>query len=365
MKARGTQGGWRRVLDWKGLLGLLVSAVLLYYAFRGVHFGEVLREIRGANVPLLILSAIVVTLVFPLRAFRWKPLLRPAYADTRFRPRFAATCIGFMANNLLPARVGEFARAWSLTRMEPVRVSASLGSLVVERMFDGLVVVGLLVASMAWPGFPEVSGRDFSGIALTLGAVFAAMFLLLLAMVVRPVQSVRIFERVAERALPRKVRAPVVGALEAFLEGIGAVRNWRLMLETTAWSLAVWMTNAASFWIAFRAFGIDVPFIGAVFLQSVIALAVALPSAPGFFGVFEAGARVGLVEVWGVETSQAMGFALGFHLAGFIPVTAMGLWYAWRLGISWREVEYSDDEVESAVEGGAPQDPAESSGARS
>jgi uncharacterized protein (TIRG00374 family) len=336
-------------LDWKGALGVAISIGLLWFAFRDVHLAEVWARIRAADPFLLALSALLVTLPFPLRALRWKPLLRPAYADTRFRPRFAATTIGFMANNLLPARVGEFARAYALSRLEPVRVSASFGSLVVERLFDGLMVVLLLLIALAWPTFPSVPGRDFGTIALWMGGAFAAGFAVILVMVARPERAVRVFESVA-RYLPRSVRRPVVDALDAFLEGLSALRDPRLVIEIFLWSVVTWLVADLGIWVGMLAFGIQAPFIAAVFLQSVIALAVAIPSAPGFFGVFEAAARVGLVEVWGVASSSAVAFAVGVHLVGFIPVTAVGLYYLWRLGISWRDVEESEETVETAVE---------------
>lgn len=345
----GRQGG-RPFLNWKGVLGVLISVAMLYYAFRGVDFREVLGHWREADPWLLLLASFLTTAVFPLRALRWRPLLRPVHPGSRFHPRFAATSIGFMANNLLPARVGEFARAYALSRLEPVRVSASFGSLVVERMFDGITVVGFLILALAWPTFPDVSGRDFSGAATGLGLLFAVLFGLLFLMVHSPRRSVLWLERIAARILPRSLRRSVVDTLEAFLEGVAAIRDWRLVLSALAWSVAVWGTGAVGFWVGFRAFELDVPFVGAVFLQSVIALAVALPSAPGFFGLFEAGARIGLVEVWGLATSPAMAFALGFHLAGFIPVTLIGLGYVWWLGLSWHEVEASEEVVDAAIE---------------
>jgi glycosyltransferase 2 family protein len=343
-------------LPWKGLVGVTLSLALLWYAFRDIHLLEVMLQIRGADPVLLGLSAVVVTLPFGLRAVRWGPILHPIHPGSRFRSRFAATCIGFMANNLLPARVGEFARAYSLTRLEPIRLSASFGSLVVERMFDAIMVIGLLLVALAWPGFPDVAGRGYTHIAGILAALLALGFGLLLFLVSRPDRATRIVEAIARRLLPRRLRRRVVDALVAFLMGAAVIRDVRLVLQTVFWSLAVWLTAGVATWIAFRAFHIDAPFIAAVFLQSIIALAVSLPSAPGFFGLFEAAARVGLVDVWGVETSSAMAFALGFHLAGYFPVTFIGLYYAWRLGFSWREVEQSEEIVETAVELGGTAD---------
>lgn len=340
----------RKLFDWKAGLGLLISAGFLWYAFRGVDLNAVWQNVRRANLPLLFLAAAVVTLPFPLRALRWGPLLRPAHPTSRFRPRFAATSIGFMANNLLPARIGEFARPYALSRLEPVRMSAAFGSLVVERMFDGVVVVLLLLITLAWPTFPDVTGRDFGTLALWVGAIVLGLFVAMLVMVIRPEESVLWFESTVARLLPEAIRRPVVDVLEAFLEGLGALRDGLLVIEIFLWSLLVWLAACLGLWIGLFAFGIQLPFVAAVFLNSIIALAVSIPSAPGFFGVYQAAARIGLVEVWGVATSPALAFAIGFHLAGFIPITFIGLYYLWRLGISWRDVGQSDEVVETAVE---------------
>lgn len=340
------------LLSWRALLGVALSIVLLYFAFRDVDFLEVAAEIAMAQPLLFLAATFVATVVFPIRAFRWRPLLRPV-ARTGFRNRFAATSIGFMANNLLPARIGEFARAFALTRTEPVSLSASFGSLVVERLFDGLAMVGLMVVALTLPGFPEIGeigGRDVGAYARFVLAVFFGLALLAGLVVLRPAASMRVVEAVAGRALPESFRRPVVDALTAFLDGLSALREPLLLMEVAAWSIALWAVNAVSFWLAFLAFDIHVPFSAALFLQGIIGLAVAVPSAPGFFGVWEYAARQGLVTLWGVEVTKAVGFAVGFHIAGFVPITLIGLYYAWRMGISWRDVETSEEVVETAVE---------------
>jgi glycosyltransferase 2 family protein len=354
--ASGRRAGRRSGLPWKGLVGIVLSVSLLWYAFRDIHLSEILHEVRGADPWLLGLSAVLVTVPFFFRALRWGPILAPIHAGARLRSLFACTCIGFMANNLLPARVGEFARAYALTRLEPIRLSASFGSLVVERMFDAVMVIGLLLVALAWPGFPDIAGRGYGRIGLLLGLLLTLGFTVLLFLVSRPQRAAAIIEAIAARALPGRLRRRVVDALVAFLTGAAVLRDGRLVLRALAWSVAVWLTAGLATWVAFLAFDIDAPFIAAVFLQSIIALAVSLPSGPGFFGLFEAAARVGLVDVWGIETSQAMAFAIGFHLAGYFPVTFIGLYYVWRLDFSWREVEESEEIVETAVELGGPLD---------
>ncbi|HEY8469049.1 MAG TPA: lysylphosphatidylglycerol synthase transmembrane domain-containing protein [Longimicrobiales bacterium] len=340
------------VLGWKSLLGVALSAALLAFALRGVHLGEVLREVSQAR-PLEFLAAVTAaTLVFLVRAWRWRPLLQPMLPDAPLRPRFAATTIGFMTNNILPVRIGEFARAFALSRMQPIPVAASFGTVAVERLFDGLTIIVFLLIAMALPSFPgtvSMDGVEMGGLLRLFAAPFAAAGLLLLAMVVRPRWTVMLFERSLVRLLPRRLRRPVVDALEAFLAGLVSLRTPSLVLRTALWSVVLWLLNALSFWLAFLAFDIPVGFGGALFLQSLIAILVAVPSAPGFFGPYEFAVRFGLVGVWGVEVNKALGFAIGFHMGSFIPVTVIGLYYAWRLGLSLREVERSEDLVEAAV----------------
>jgi glycosyltransferase 2 family protein len=349
-------GKGRSSLGWKGLAGLVFSIVLLWYAFRDVDATGVLAELAAADPVLLGLAAFLVTVPFALRAVRWGILLRPIHPETRFRPRFACTCIGFMANNLLPARIGEFARAYSITRLEPIPLSGSFGSLVLERMFDAVLVIGLLALALGWPGFPDVTSRAFGQAAVGLGGLVVVGFALLFFLVSRPERTSGILEAIASRLLPSRLRRRVVDTLHAFLTGAAALRDGRLVLRSLIWSAAVWLTNGVAMWVGFRAFGIDAPLIAAIFLQSVIALAVSLPSAPGFFGVYQAAARIGLVDVWGVAAAPAMAFAVGFHLAGYFPVTFMGLYYVWRLDFSWKDVEASEEIVETAVEAEDPPD---------
>jgi glycosyltransferase 2 family protein len=345
---------------WKAVVGLLISAVLLYFAFRNEDPRAIYEEIRGSNIAMLLAATAAATFVFWIRAWRWKAIVEPIFPETTFRARFAAVNIGFMGNNLLPARLGEFLRAYALTRMEPVPLVASFGSLVVERLLDGIMVVGFLLVAVVLPGFPGfIGGGDFdlTRIATPLATFVAAGFAVLFGLVLYPERSVAIAERTIVRALPSRARRPVVDGLVAFLAGLGVLRDpWRLA-RAFSWTIGLWLFGAFSFWLAFEAFRLDLPFTAAIFFQSVIALAVSVPSAPGFFGPWEAAAKFVLSDVWGIDSARALGFAIGFHLAGFVPVTLMGLYYAWSIGLTRSEAARSEEIVETVIEDVAGSDP--------
>jgi uncharacterized protein (TIRG00374 family) len=261
-----------------------------------------------------------------------------------FGPLWRATAIGVMINNVVPARVGEFTRAYALTRETPrVSLAAAIASIAVDRLFDGLVVLVLTLLAMLSPSFP--SGARVGQLSATRWALIGlagmvALMAMLYAIVFFPAWLIGAYELVARRVAPR-LEEPGRQALRAFADGLSVLRNGRRFATVFGWALALWLTNALSMWIGFRAVGIPVGFSGALFLQGVVALGVAVPSAPGFFGVFEACAIIGL-GVYGIPREAAVSWAIGYHVLSFIPITSIGLWYFARLGLHLRDLNAAD-----------------------
>lgn len=338
--------------DWKAVLGIVISILLIWWVLSDVDIAEVRGEIRHAHWGYLLAAVAVATSGFLVRALRWKLLLHPLKPDTLLRTRFAAVNIGFAANNLLPARVGEFARAWAISKLERITVGGALGSLVVERFLDAVAIFSLMAFAILHPSFPPaatVGGQSITA----LFSMMALMLLVLLGGIVVLLMFPAFFLRAAGRVarfLPSRIADLLVEALDRFMAGLIAMRQPRLLLGALAWSFGFWAWNAVSFWLAFMAFGIQEGYVTALFVQGIIGLGVAVPSAPGFFGTFHAAAVVGLAEVYGVGESRTLAFAFGYHLGGFIPVTAMGLWYAGRMGVSMKDLKHVE---EAALEGEA------------
>ena len=337
----------------KTIVGVGLSLLLLGWALRDVSPAEVAREIGSADPLLFTLGILIAIAGFAVRALRWGILLRPLGVEVPFHPRFAAVIVGFAANNLLPARIGEFARALTLSRITPVTTSSAFATLVVERIFDAIVLVSILFVTMAGADFPvtgEIGGIDVRSAARVIAGAMTVAGLVLFVMVVAPEPFVRFAEGVM-RPLPQRGRGAILAALHSFLAGLGVLRSAPLFLASLGLALFQWWFTAWSWLVTLRAFGIgEVGFGGALFLQSLTALAGAAPSSPGFFGPFEASIKIGL-GLWGVAAEKAVPFAVGLHLGGFIPVTLLGVWYVARLNLSWSEVKHSEETVEDEVEG--------------
>jgi glycosyltransferase 2 family protein len=339
-------------VDRRAVVGIVLSLVLLVGMFLLVPFSEVLEQLRRADPVYFGIAVVLATLGIPIRAIRWKVLLQPVSPGIGFHARHAATAIGFAANNVLPARAGEFARAFVLGRLSNVPITAALGTLVVERIFDSLVIVALLFAAMAAPQFPMgvVGGVDPRHAAGVIALIMVGVTLVLFAMVVAPDRTSRYLEAIVRRVVPHRFQRLVIDLLHAFLRGVAVLRSPRLFVVAALWAIAQWVFLAFSFHYALLAFGITVPgLVGAFFLQSLVAMAVAAPSSPGYVGTYHAGAVLGL-SLWGVPADQAVSFAIAFHIGGFVPVTLLGAFYLWRLNLSWGQIEASKEVVEEGVE---------------
>ena len=332
-------------LGWRSLLGIALSAALLWLTLRDVAFGEVLRLLGRSNAGLWLACTLTATAIFPLRARRWQAILAPLGPRLPVRDLWQATAIGMMVNNVVPARAGELARAFSLTRARPeVPFGAALGSLVVDRVFDGTMVLLLLLTATLDPRFPAdatVLGWSAGRIAAAATTVLAIALTGLVLLVLAP----DVLGRWIERGVA--VVSPATGGrlrqlVESFAAGVAVLRSPTLVREVAWWTFLHWVTNAVAFWLGFRALGLDAPLSAAFFLQGIIAIGVAIPQAPGFFGVFEAAGKAGLA-LYLVPADAAVSWAIGFHLLSFIPITVLGAWYLTRQRWSLRDLETSTE----------------------
>lgn len=326
---------------WQTLIGAVLTLLLLGWTLRDVNPAELMEQLRNANIGLLLLAAVVATAIFPLRAVRWVVLLEPIAPGLKFMDAWRAVAIGMMINNVLPARAGELARAYAISReTRAVSFTSALASIALDRVFDAMIVFALMFGAMLAPGFPAgatIAGRPATALIGTWGiAVLLVVFLGTVLVAFRPAMMISL-ARFACRTLVPTWEERVVSIVEHATAGFAVMRSPSRFVRVVFWTVLHWLTNALAFWIAFRAVGISAPFTGALFLQGLIAIGVAIPSSPGFFGPFEAFAKAGL-QIYGVPVTMAVTWAVGFHLLSFVPITALGAFYFSRLGLSLREL---------------------------
>src|SRR5215211_4075819 len=258
---------------WRGALGILISAACLYFAFRDFQWAEATQRAREANYGLLVLAAATATGMFPLRARRWRTILDPVAPRLPFGPLWRATAIGVMMTNVLPARAGELARPYALSRELPaVPFSMALASVAVDRVFDAIVVLLLLGIAMLLPGFPSgqlIYDQPISRLAIGFAVLPAALIVALYTLVFFPDKLIKVFELLARRVSPT-LEAKGSEMLRRFAEGLSVLRHPGHFIAVFLWTLLHWLLQPVAFWLGFRAFGIDVPWSATLLVQGVI-----------------------------------------------------------------------------------------------
>jgi glycosyltransferase 2 family protein len=328
--------------SWRAALGAILSAALIYWTLHGVSPEQVARSLSQADPFLFAGAVFCATAIFGLRAIRWQVILEPVAEKVGIGPLWRATAIGMMVNNVVPARAGELARAYALTRETRIPFATALASLAVDRLFDAIVLLLLAATALFDPALSSsqtLAGRPLSSFAAGAGTVVAVLLALLYALVFFPSQLLRVFELFARKVSPT-VEERGRRVLQTFVQGLSVLRSPARFASVFAWTLAHWLLNAVGFWLAFRAVGIQAPVSAALFLQAFIALGTAVPALPGFFGVFEYMSVQGL-SVYGVSQQQAATWAIGYHILSFIPITLIGAWYFTRLGVRLKELHSS------------------------
>jgi uncharacterized protein (TIRG00374 family) len=331
------------VKRWKAWVGIAISAAAIWWAARGVDWGLVGPALRGANWGLLALVFLLAPVVnVGVRAVRWRIMLWPV-RRLPVSSCASATAIGLFANNVLPARIGEFVRAYALARHERVPTGTALGGLFLERMFDGFALVGILWALTRVVELPAWADTT-ANLAFWIFVGFLAFQILLVA---RPSAVIGSAQWIRRRIFGGRFEEALEGALATFVDGFRLLRRPGLVAVSAMLALAQWTLVALLFWIGMAAFGIagQAGPEGALFTNSITALGVAVPSSPGFVGTFQA-LVVKSLEAFRVDRTVAFTYSLGYHAANYLSVTLVGLLAFLRAGLSWREIERSEAEIE-------------------
>jgi uncharacterized protein (TIRG00374 family) len=337
---------------WQFWLGVLISVVFMYVALRGLHLEDLGEAIRGANYWWLVPGVAVYFVGVWARAWRWHYLLRPVKAIPT-RSMFPVVAIGYMGNNIYPVRAGEVLRAVVLKHREGVAVSASLATIIVERVFDGVVMLAFVFLNL--PELAQLTGDSgFVGsiqtVALLGTAAFLGALLLFLAGAMFPEKAQGIVSAVVLRLVPQRLQEKVLGLSGRFLGGLESLRSPREVLMVFLTSVVIWLLETGKYWFVMHAFpDINVSFFTLMLMNGIVNLATTIPSAPGYVGTFDA-PGIAVLAAYGVDRALAAGYTLVLHVALWLPITVLGAYYLTREGIKWGEGLKGVERMEAKVE---------------
>jgi uncharacterized protein (TIRG00374 family) len=326
------------VKRWQFWVGILISLVLLYFALRGLDLDELGRAVVGANYWWLIPGVAIYFVGVWARAWRWHYLLRPLKSISTIK-LFPTVAIGYFGNNILPARVGEVLRAIVLKKDEEVPISASLATIIVERIFDGVVMLAFVFLNL-----PELarltSSSGFIGDIRTLTLAGSGLFFgalaIFLAAAMFPEKSLDIIKAIVHRSIPSRYREKILGLTERFLGGLAALRSPGGALMVILTSVVIWLLETGKYWFVMHAFPFEVSFFTLMLMNGIVNLATTIPSAPGYVGTFDA-PGIAVLQAYGVGKATAAAYTLVLHVALWAPITALGGYYMLKKGIRWSE----------------------------
>jgi uncharacterized protein (TIRG00374 family) len=318
------------------VVGVLITVFFLWLAVRNVDIAAVRDALGQASYGYLIPAGIFCATGYLLRTLRWRRILAPT-KTVPFARLFPVLMVGFAANNLLPARIGEFVRAYLLARRERISSSLSLATIVLERVCDGLMLIALMAVTLLVVPIP-VDDPKIAIVEKVAALIFggAALALVLLLFVPHPILAI---VRFVLRPVPQRIAARITGLLDAFIAGLEALRSPLAIAKIAGLAALIWFCELATFATVLLAFPLglerDEWIAAALFLLVFVNLGIMIPSAPGYIGTYQLFATIALGTF---AVSEAGGVALSFvvHALQYSIVTTIGLVCLWRLGLSPR-----------------------------
>jgi len=323
---------------WQLWVGIAISAIFLYLTLKGLKFGEMWEALRTARYGWIIPGVAVYFIGVWVRAWRWHYLLMPL-KQINTRTMFPIVAIGYMGNNIYPARAGEVLRAVVLKRREGIPVSASLATIIVERVYDGVVMLAFVFLNL--PELARLTAAsgfigDIQSLAIWGAAAFLGVLAVFLLAAMFPQQAEKIATWLINKLVPQRIREKILGVALRFLGGLESLRSPREALMVFLTSIVIWLLETGKYWFVMQAFDFQVSFFTLMLMNGIVNLATTLPSAPGYVGTFDK-PGIAVLEAYGVNQAIATGYTLVLHLALWVPITVLGAFYMTREGIRWGE----------------------------
>jgi uncharacterized protein (TIRG00374 family) len=318
----------------KILAGALLGLALIYWFVRDLDGRAVLETIGRANWWLLGAATALTMSTFVIRAVRWRALLEPVSPGVRVGPLFAATSVGFAAVFLM-GRTGEIVRPVALSSREHIRPSASFATILVERIFDMVTAVAFFSVPLVVFTAPRADAETVTLIrwaGATLLAVAAGSIVGLVFLYRHRVGAVAFLDR-ALRPFGRRVRKGVTSVVGHFAESLSILHDWRELVVVAGWSVLLWLVCALVNALTFSAFGLDVSFLGAIFVMGFSLVGSLVPTPGGAAGAFHLSTAQGL-KLLGTGDTEADSIAIVLHLIVFGSALPLGLYFVMRGGYS-------------------------------
>ena len=319
------------------IIGIAISIICLYFAFRGINIKESIEIVKNINVTYFIISLILSVVIIALRGLRWECFI-PLKKPIKKRTVVMATYIGYMGNNILPAKLGEVARAYILGMKENVSKSALIASVVTERLFD--VITGGIILTISVVFIPNLPEKvTYAAIALFVLSIVG--FLVLIFLVWQREFAHKVFHKIFG-ILPKNIGDKLIEFSCNFIDGIGFKNDPKHIFLIFFYTALYLIGQILTISFLMTAFNIKASPIIALFMFAVGGFGFAVPSAPSGIGPFEWAIVFGLSLI-GIEKTVAFPYALVYHMMGIVPIVIIGFIFLFMLGVDLKTATKGDN----------------------
>ena len=307
-------------------LGIAISILCLWLAFRNLDIAAVIGSIAHADYRFIMGSVIIGVASLALRCFRWRIIGRDKYAPVPWIIFFKATNMGLMLNTFVPMRGGDLFQAYTLSKKANIPKSYALSTVMIERLVDLCPPALIIIISSLFIALPE--------------SITAARMMVIVAVATALLIFVVIFgrrlARFTEKFIAAHHSAKIQSLIDNFISGLELIKSPSVVSKVAVLTVFQWSLAALGAYLALEALGIHLNFFASYTVLAVTVLSVALPSSPGYVGIWEFFSMMAL-GIFGVEKHLAAGFAVVYHFLSLLPTTSIGLYYLLKDISSFRD----------------------------
>ncbi len=301
-------------------VGIIFGAVLVYLSIRGINFQDVAAGFKTVRYGYVLSVLIILLLMQALRSWRWGVILSPMEKVDQLS-LFSVTSVGFLAIIAFPARIGELARPYLIARKSQIGMSAAVGTILVERIFDCLTVLFIFVFALFFIPLPTWLIR--SGVVFLL--ITLIIFAVMIFMIMKREVSLRALNSLF-RKLPEKYTLKLNQLFHQFIDGFKIIIDIKLFLHVTLLSIVIWLIDVTAIYLMFLAFGFTLPPAAAFVVMIVLMIGITIPTAPGLIGNWHYSCILGL-SLFDIPKADAFTFSVIFHFIAVGIVIILGMMF--------------------------------------
>lgn len=302
----------------KVILGILISVILVYLSVRGIRIQDVINDLKQIQLSYVIFFILLAILIQYLRSYRWGIILQPMEKIDQLS-LFSITSVGFLAIAAIPARIGELARPYLISKRSSIKMSSAMGTIIIERILDSFTILLIAVIIIFMTDLPSWMIKS----SIIFFLIAFALFCFVLFLILRRESALKFINTIL-KIVPGKMANKIDGIIHHFIDGLQVVTNIKLLVYLIFLSVLIWLVDVLAIYTLLLSFGFTLPVMASFVLMIILIAGIAIPTAPGFIGNWHFACVLGL-SLFGLAKAEALSFAVVYHFLSMVVLLVFGV----------------------------------------